>query len=474
MKKIGISLVLVLLLAGWVPTAFAVPAAKFSIHGDLSHRLQLTNRADFLKTDSSTNLPELNDGSVDEFFADIKYRMWVEAATKDGNVKGVVGTEIGSLRFGSGRMPYSGDQRRFEVRWAYMDFQLPTVGRKARFKIGLQPFSVNRYLWQETVGGVAYDSDAGDNLSYRLAWMRGEEWNKTGQSSDQDDKRTDVDSFLARFDYKPSGTLKGGAFLLYQKHDADGETHGNGSLDSFDWEIKKFGEEIGISLMSLGLDGTANINKFFVKWDLIYQLGKIKDTDFTEFASGTGQSGDFDLNAYFVHLDVGTNIDKFTITYTFWYASGDDNPTDDEFGAYIATDVDIDDSISLFEGNYADDNYFTERPYIADKGFIMNKLGVDYKASKKLTLGAALLYMFTAQDFEYTAAATGEDVSSNELGLEFGVYCKYKLYKNVEVAWNAGYLMAGDALDVYEVPSIQDGNSDQDIYITSAFVRYKF
>ena len=268
--------------------------------------------------------------------------------------------------------------------------------------------------------------------------------------------------------------MKAGGFLLYQTYDADGTNNGNGALDSRDYQIKAFGVDKGINLISLGTDGSYKGENFFVNWDLIYQTGEIKDTDFTDFASGLGNSGDFDVNAYFIHFDVGTNWDKFKIQYTFWYASGDDNPQDDKFDAFLSTDVDMDQSIALSEGNYADDNYFTERPYLADKGFIMNRFGVDYKATEKLTVGGALLYMFTAEDFKYTAAATGTNESNNDLGLEFDVYCKYMLYENVELAWNAGYLIAGDALDVYEVASIQDGSADQDIWISSARVRYKF
>lgn len=472
MKKPGFIILLVVLIACWVTSTYA---AEISVHGDLNHRFHYTDRADFLKGDSTTNRPEINDGSVDENFGEIKYRLWANASTNDGKVKGVVGTEIGGLRFGeSGKATFSGDKIQFEVRWAYADFQLPAVQRKARFKIGLQPFTTNKFIWQETVAGVAFNSDATDTFAYTLAWMRGAEVDKTAEGSDENDNRTDLDSLLARVDIQPKGALDVGAFLLYQTYDADGVNFGNGALDSRDWEVKLFGTDKSLEIFSLGLDGKAKFGSIFTNWDLIYQTGTIEDTDFTEFASGLGNSGDFDLSAYFAHFDVGMNINKFKITYTFWYASGDDDPTDDEFGAFLATDVDINQSIALFEGNYADDNYFTERPYIADKGFIMNRLGVDFEATKKLTVGGALLYMQTAEDFEYTAAATGGNVSSSDLGLEFDVFCSYMLYSNVEVAWNAGYLLAGDALDVYEVPSIQDGESDQDIFITSARVRYKF
>lgn len=60
------------------------------------------------------------------------------------------------------------------------------------------------------------------------------------------------------------------------------------------------------------------------------------------------------------------------------------------------------------------------------------------------------------------------------MGWEVDVYAKYMLFSNVEVAANFGYLVAGDALDAYEVSSIQDGSSDEDIYVVSARLRYKF
>ena len=473
MKQLKAIVWLAFLMVGLFSTAHT---AEISIHGDLNHRFQYTNHADFLTLDSSSNRPEINNGSVDENFGEIKYRLWMDAATNDGKVKGVVATVIGGLRFGeSSKADFSGDDIQFEVRWAYADIQCPVAERKARLKIGLQPFKVNPFIWQETVAGVALNSTMGDTVDYQVSWMRGREVDKTAAGSDENDDRTDVDALVARFDCDPGGSLKGGVFGMYQFYDADGANNGvNGALDSRDYQIKSFGTNKGIDLFSIGVDGQFNPGPFFINWDVIYQTGEIEDTAYTDFASGTGNSGDFDVSAYFIHLDVGTSWKKFKFKYTFWYASGDDNPTDSDFNAFISTDVDITDSICLFEGNYADDNYFTERPYIADKGFIMNRFGLDYPATKKCTVGGAAMYMLLAEDVTYTAAATSSSVSSDELGIEFDVYAKYMMYPNLEIAWSAGYLVAGDALDVYEAAAIQDGSADEDIFITSARVRYKF
>ncbi len=448
-------------------------AAEFTLHGDMNNRFQYTNQAAWLTLNQDG---EINDGDVDEWFGELKYRFWAEASDDDGDIKGVLGTEIGGLRFGeTGKAPFSGDQIQFEVRWAYLDVQLPMVERSARFNIGLQPFPVNRYLWEETAAGVAFKSALGDTMDYSLAWMRGAEYDKSAQRSDSDDDRTDLDSYLARLNLKPVEGLKGGAFVLYQGYDSDGNP---AELSSQDYEVKLFPDggdpQVDFSLWSFGVDGGFERGSLLFKWDLIYQNGEFNDLAFTDFASGLGRSGDFDQSAYFAHLDAGVAFGPLKLVYTFWYASGDDDPEDDEFEAFIATDVDATESIVLMEGNYADDNYFMETPYIADKGFIMNRLGIDYQVTEKPQVGSALMYMLTAEDFEYTAAATGTRESNDELGWEVDAYIKYMLYENVEVAFNAGYLFSGDALDVYEVDAIQDGDADEDIYITSARVRYTF
>ena len=143
------------------------------------------------------------------------------------------------------------------------------------------------------------------------------------------------------------------------------------------------------SWYNIGIDGSWSLGKFFVNWDLIYQGGSLDDINFddSEF-SGKSSSGDFDISAYMGHADIGYKFGKPKLTYTFWYASGDDNAGDDDFKGFLGIDLDRDDSLSMFEGNYADDaSYFTERGYLLDKGFIMNKLALDYQWTEKLLVG---------------------------------------------------------------------------------------
>jgi hypothetical protein len=81
--------------------------------------------------------------------------------------------------------------------------------------------------------------------------------------------------------------------------------------------------------------------------------------------------------------------------------------------------------------------------------------------------------MLTAEELEYGA------YSDDEIGWEVDAYCKYKIYDNLEFAVNAGYLFTGDAIDFYERDSQNpdrqpDGDCDQDVFISTARIRYKF
>jgi len=479
-KKMIIGLAAVALLV----VAFAVPATatQLKFNGDMNHRFILgTNHYDFIRGAGSDAGKNLDDDDVYENMAEIKYRFWFEAASDDDQYKGVFATEVGGLRFGQpGSMEYSGDQVKMEVRWGYFDFQLPFAEQKSRVRIGLQPINVNYWMWKETVGAIKLYGDCGLG-NYELAWMRGYE---ADVMSEKDaDLRNDQDAFYGRLNFKPKAGTDVGLFALYQWNNIDKEDQTyedpqtgknlDYTINPRTWELSKLPKNIDMSVVSLGIDGKFKADTFFVNWDLIYQTGSLDNAFFTNLDDvKTATMEDYDLDAFFIHADLGMKMGKSTLTYTFWYASGDDNDADDDFEAFLATDTDIFDNICLMEGGWSDDDYFTERPYMANRGFIMNKLALDYQATEKTKLGIAGMYMMTAEDMEYTAAATGAQVSEDDIGFEIDVYIKYKLFKNVELAVNAGYLFADDALDFYEVE--QDGSSDEDIYRADMRIRYKF
>lgn len=439
--------------------AGSATAAEFKFHGDLNNRFMVyTDQARmFGGAETIKTAGVVDKDGVDESWGEVKYRLWAEAATDDGKVKGVYAIELGAIKFGDSSRGggFSGDGINIETRWAYTDFQLPWTESKARVSIGLIPFSVNSFVWVETAMGVQLAGTAGP-VDYKLAWVRGvQDFN----NDKDDDLFEDLDALLARVDFKPVEGAKAGLFALYE-----GRNPGTDDIAAFSspaqYQVKRFAN-VDFDLYTFGLDGSygfgTSIGKAFLNWDLIYQTGSLDDS--------TPKS--YDVSAYLAHADLGVNLGNAKLTYTIWYASGDDNPSDNDIDNFLSTDVDRLDSVIFFEGGYTDDNYFTEAPYILDKGLFLNKLALDYKASDKTKLGLAVLYVQTAEDL-----TIGGGKKEKSLGTEIDAYVSYMLFPGTEVALNVGYLAADDAMDAFE--NNVDGSSDNDVFRSTARVRYKF
>ena len=474
----------VMVLAVFAALALALPAmaADVKIKGDFNNRFMVyTDHNDWLDGEKGG----LGDGTSNETWGEAKYRMWFDASTNDGKVKGVWAFEIGALEYGKGKASdgegastgggYSGDTINVETRWLYTDFQLPWCQNSFRVRMGLQPLKVNSFYWAETIMGVkAYGSV--NSVDWEVAWLRP----VRDETKDDDDDVEDMDAFYGRVNFKPAAGLKMGVFAVYHTGDSDSSFSGD-YITSQNYELKNLGNKYDTQIFTIGTDGSWSKDNYFAKWDFIYETGSIDDAMFAnhyEFFNGMGgyysdndgnvvsDDTDLDLDAYLLHVDLGFKMDAWKFTYTFWYASGDDDAGDDDLEGFMAVDIDRMDNICIFEGGFTDDDYFTEKDYLLDKGFIMNKLAADYKANKKLTMGASIMYMMTAEDIEYD----GE--SDDKIGFEVDGYVKYKIYDNLEFAINAGYLFADDAMDFFEEE--MDGNSDEDIFISTARIRYKF
>ncbi len=347
MKRFGIVVWLIGILA-WIPPAWGL---NVMLHGDFNNRFQLyTNQNGFFRSEQRGII---RDDAVEDAFGEIKYRLWAEMATHDGRVKGVYAIELGGLRFGeqpvgtangagkSAGGRFSGDGVNIESRWAYTDFQWPWTDRKNRFRLGLQPFTVNHYLWQETVLGVLFYGSA-ETIDYQLAWMRPIETNALTDTNDAED----TDAFLARGTWKPMDDLSVGLFVLHMRNDNIDAPGTTGTITSIGYEIKAFANAVRLNVVAVGLDGAyarpVGQGKFFLKWDVIYEGGEIKDAAFAPSAPGVGgRAGpeDFNVSAWFAHADIGYILDRTTLTYIFWFASGDDDPNDDTFNGFLSVDV---------------------------------------------------------------------------------------------------------------------------------------
>ncbi len=457
-----------ILIAVFVALLMAAPAMafKFEFHGDLNNRfLVYTDQVQWFDDG------ELYDQDAPDSFGEIKYRLWAEASTDDGKVKGVYAIELGGLRFGrsvtSGNSAagagksqggrWSGDGVNVETRWAYTDFQLPNVDSKARFRIGLQTHSVNPLFWAETAMGVKFYTD-----SWYLAWMRPEESLSSGGDSWHDG---DLDALTFRYDLKMK-PLMVGFFINYFWEDQN-VSPGDFVDPDFTYAIDSI-PPANWDMWAIGIDGDwsteTSFGKVFLAWDLIYENGSIDDVSFDGGATTTS----LDLSAYMLHADLGVNFGKATLTYSIYWASGDDNSSDNDLDAFMEVDTDASYSIIFNEGGYTDDMYFTDTYTFGDKGVFAHKLALDYAATKQTKVGIALLYLALAED---TTLINGS--KEDELGWEIDAYVSHKLYDNLKVELNAGFLMAGDVMDSFEVDK-ENGSSDIDVWRSTARVRYNF
>lgn len=446
MKRVLGLLALLLVVAG---PAFAV---EFSFHGDLRHEFRInSNQSGFTaakefaaKLDPTQT--KISNDDVNDSFGVVKYRLWTAASSDDGAVKGVFAIEVGGLHFGDSNAGagFSGDGKNIEARWAYTDFALAG----GRMRIGLQPARMNKFLWSETAAGVDYRVG-----NFEIAWFRGYE------VVSDDNAFQDLDALYLRYNFKPAEGTKVGLFALWQTSDAANEFDAGETMDDQTWKVKKL-TGYDLDLYTFGIDGGTKGDTFFANWDILYQTGQLMEA--------------LDFGGYLIHVDLGTKINKAKITYTFWYTSGDDDREDDDFDAYIATDVDINASYAsvVMFGGLNSDQYFSADPYIQDKGLMMNRLAYDTKVTDKLKVGVAAMYMMTAEDLEYQDNTGTIDHADDAIGFEIDAYASYKIYNSLEFAMAAGYLMTDDALDFYEED--HDGSADEDIYVITSRLRYQF
>ena len=457
----------------FVAMPLLVSAADIQVHGDFNNRFMLGSNHDEWFNGGGGG--PLDSSSVYNFWGEAKYRLWTDYSTNEGKVKGVWAAEFGGIEYGKpggvGKSVgggFSGDAVNIETRWLYTDFKLPW-NDKLGVKMGLFPLKINKYYWAETQMGIQLYGNL-PNVKFILGWTRGDEY----RNQKHDDDTGSLDSFYAKADFKPSDNFKMNIWADYTVKNLDGAaanvaiTAGRGEW----YEIKSI-KKADLSIIALGASGSLTFNDVFANFDFIYEGGSVDQVSYTDYA-GVNKVGDFDLSAWFAHIDLGYKFGNAKLTYTFWYASGDDDGDDKDFNGFMSVDVDICNSVTIMEGVYADDDYFVETPYIGDKGFIMNQLALDYKASKKLMVGTSVMYMMTAEDVEYTYKKNGVTYKSSddEIGFEWNAYLKYKIYQNLEFAINAAYLFAGDAMDYWEVQ--KDGSSDEDIFVSTARIRYKF
>jgi hypothetical protein len=448
-------------LAIFIALAMATPALawNFEWHGDFNNRFSYSTQADFSQrvvqdsekyyglystpytTRENNPIPnpakKRNDS---DFFGELKYRLDLHVSDDENKVKGVVGFEFGSAKFGGDGADFGGDDDVFELRWAYTDIELP-FDPASRLSIGLQPVGYNALLWSDNAGGVKWNRKAG-NWAYSLGWFR----NDWGSSSNAggDKKSAYDDAYAADVTYAfDNGNCLNGFVIYLDQGQEDVYILGT---DFSPGELQD--EEIW-----LGLSYTGKVGDLSAMATAIYLTGEVDNN-----------LDSWDRSAYLLHGQLDYQMDKTTFTLGALYASGDDDPGDDDIENFDSIDMSthILGSVVIFD-NYADDNSPSQAPYIFDQGARIIYAGVKYALNEKTDVWGKYFWHCTAED---------EMLDDEEIGHEFVLGASYKIMKGLSAEINAGYLIAGDALDTL-AEDFGDDEAD-DIFRTDARLRFKF
>lgn len=443
-----------------IAVAMATPALAINVewHGDFNNRFSYSTQTDmsqrvsndsdkyyglggdYYTTKKGNPIPDTKKGNNDsDFFGELKYRMDMTVSDDEKKVKGVVGFEFGSSKFGGSGADFGGDDNVFELRWAYTDLELP-FDPASRLTVGLQPVGYNALLWSDNAGGVKWTRKDG-NWAYSLGWFRND-LNQIGSGNGTNDKNDYDDAYAADLTYVFDNGNSLNAFVVYM--DQGQETvYELGSSTAATSNLQD--EEIW-----LGLSGNGKWNNLSAMGTVMYLTGEV-DVD--------GET--LDRNAYLVHGQLDYTVGKNTFTLGGLYASGDDNPNDGDLENFDVIDIStsILGSVVIFD-NYADDNSFSQAPYVFDQGYQLIYVGASHKLNDKTKVWAKYFWHNTAEDTQF-----GDD----EIGHEFVVGASYTIMKGLTADINAGYLVAGDALNAIST----DGNAD-DVFRTDARIQFKF
>ncbi len=439
-----------------IALAMATPALAINVewHGDFNHRFSYSTQADTsvrtikdsekyigaggaLLSQGKINLPDTKKNKNDsDFFGELKYRMDMTVSDDEKKVKGVVGFEFGSSKFGGKGADFGGDDNVFELRWAYTELELP-FDPASRLTVGLQPVGYNALLWSDNAGGVKWTRKE-NNWAYSLGWFRND-WNTSSDSKDANpsvNKSQYDDAYAADLTYVFEGGNSLNAFLIYMDQ---------GQEPVFGETFTLQDEEIW-----LGLAGKGKWNNLSGMFTGIYLTGEV-EVD--------GES--LDRNAYLFHGQLDYTVGKNTFTLGGLYASGDDDDSDSDVENFEVIDIatSILGSVIIFD-NYCDDNSYSQAPYVLDQGYQLIYVGASHKLNAKTKLWAKYFWHNTAEDSR---------LGDNEIGHEFVVGASYTIMKGLTADINAGYLVAGDAWDAMA----SDGNGD-DVFRTDARIQFKF
>ncbi|HID98078.1 MAG TPA: hypothetical protein EYP57_07820 [Thermodesulfobacteriaceae bacterium] len=390
-----------------------------------------------------------------------KARLRFDLGTDDELAKVVYSFEVGGINWGDSNKGFglSGDGVNVETCFAYLQFQMPFMnnmfGKKHMVRAGLQPNKVNQWLWKETATGFSYYGKS-DSLKWQASWLRSE---NPGTKFNMFDSANKDDYLLAKVNWDMMPEFSVGGFVVYGALGEEPTSHGDMYNDTTYY---------------IGVTPKIQVGAFFGNLDFIYQGGSIS------FKNDGGKYKSLDHSAYLGNLTLGMKVlDTLKISVNGLYVSGDDDPWDGDAENFNSIDTDAEIGIIFFKDSYtaSADRAFSDAPYIQDKGLINLALQGDWQVTKANNLRAAVRYLMTAEDLEWTNGLVNQ--KDDELGWEIDLWYTYKYNKNLSFRVEGAYLFAGDAAKglVLSAPNPNDPldlTPGDDMYYLGAGANFKF
>ena len=169
--------ILIVTLLALLMAAPAFAGVNVKLKGDFREFFRYSNQMDLFNQDADTYDTEKNDDDDDFRFSQRLRLTWV-FEDDEKKVRGTFGTEFdvtagnkgdGATRNGPGGN-FEGDRTNFELRLAYIDFELP-FDPATRVYMGLQPAEMNAFVFCDNAMGVRLVRGM-DNLEGAIGWFR--------------------------------------------------------------------------------------------------------------------------------------------------------------------------------------------------------------------------------------------------------------------------------------------------------------
>ncbi len=469
MKQFKIFMITVVALALAMP---ALAAVNVKVKGDWQNYFSYTNNAQFYATGDTAK-----DNKDSDFLYISRTRLTWIAEDDEKKVRGTFGFEIDMLAGYDGRSTdgdgnldkngtrngpggdFEGDNTNFEVRYAYIDFELP-FDAPTRVYMGLQSAEMNPFVFCDNAMGVRVTRSVGP-VDLAVGWFRNDTDDSGGLGGDGKDSYADMATLDATFNVNDNVKIGGFAYFM---DDGNGY-NGLYSNDSFGDQWEDYTDGAGGVLSSF--DADASVQVYWIGANASVEAGPMFASATAIYQGGTAQNGskedggDADIKAYLGHLEIGAKIDKVSFAVGGLYMSGDDDVNDSDVENFFGIDIDntLIPSVVLLEYLEPNGLHAFYGPQVGVLGAQHFYGYVNFEVAPKTELRLAALWYNSAED------VNGED----NLGYEFNAQVTHKITKNLSFALGGGYLIGDDLWDELA----ENGDSD-DLWKVVSMFRYKF